>query len=182
MVLAPLPVVAIWFGGPWLALLTGIAGAIMAWEWVRLCRGALTDRFAPGPAEIGLVAIVVAAVAIAALGAVREGIAVAFSGAGLVFWAARQARMANPHGRRSATLWVALPCVCLLWLARDEAGGRATLLWMMAVVWATDIGAYAVGRGVGGPRLAPRWSPRQDLVRVRRRHAVRRARRLVPAR
>jgi phosphatidate cytidylyltransferase len=33
------------------------------------------------------------------------------------------------------------------------------LLWMFAVVWATDIGAYAVGRRLGGPRLAPRWSP-----------------------
>jgi phosphatidate cytidylyltransferase len=31
----------------------------------------------------------------------------------------------------------------------------------MAVVWATDIGAYAVGRGIGGPRLAPHWSPRK---------------------
>ncbi|HUC71982.1 MAG TPA: phosphatidate cytidylyltransferase [Stellaceae bacterium] len=159
--LAPLPVVAIWFDGPWLALLTGIAGAIMAWEWVRLCHGALTDRFAPGPAEIGLVAIVVAAVAIAALGAVREGIAVAFLGAGLVFWAARQRPDGKPAWAALGELWVALPCVCLLWLARDEDGGRATLLWMMAVVWATDIGAYAVGRGVGGPRLAPRWSPRK---------------------
>ena len=35
------------------------------------------------------------------------------------------------------------------------------LLWMLAVVWATDIGAYAAGRTLGGPRLAPRWSPRK---------------------
>jgi phosphatidate cytidylyltransferase len=34
-------------------------------------------------------------------------------------------------------------------------------LWLLAVVSATDIGAYAVGRGVGGPRLAPLWSPRK---------------------
>jgi phosphatidate cytidylyltransferase len=32
-------------------------------------------------------------------------------------------------------------------------------LWLFAVVWATDIGAYVVGRAIGGPRLAPRWSP-----------------------
>jgi len=57
-------------------------------------------------------------------------------------------------------LWLALPCVALLWLAR-EGGGRVTLLWLFAVVWATDIGAYATGRGIGGPRLAPRWSPRK---------------------
>ena len=30
---------------------------------------------------------------------------------------------------------------------------------MFAVVWATDIAAYFVGRAVGGPKLAPRLSP-----------------------
>lgn len=159
--LAPLPVAAIWFGGAWLALLTGIAGAVMAWEWGRLCRGAAAERFAPGPAEIGLVAFVVAAVAIAALGAVLAALAIAFLGAGLVYWTARQSSDREPAWAALGGLWVALPCICLLWLARNEDAGRATLLWMMAVVWATDIGAYAVGRGIGGPRLAPRWSPRK---------------------
>jgi len=54
-----------------------------------------------------------------------------------------------------------VPCVCFLWLARDTVGGRAILLWLLAVVWATDTGAYAIGRSIGGPRLAPRWSPRK---------------------
>jgi phosphatidate cytidylyltransferase len=54
-----------------------------------------------------------------------------------------------------------LPCVLLLWLAAAEEAGRHTLLWIFAVVWATDIGAYAIGRQLGGPRLAPRWSPRK---------------------
>ena len=56
---------------------------------------------------------------------------------------------------------MALPCICLLWLAGEGGDGRPTLLWLLAVVWATDIGAYAVGRTLGGPRLAPRWSPRK---------------------
>jgi phosphatidate cytidylyltransferase len=56
---------------------------------------------------------------------------------------------------------VALPCSILLWLARSESAGRATLFWMFAIVWATDIGAYAAGRLLGGPQLAPRWSPRK---------------------
>jgi phosphatidate cytidylyltransferase len=62
---------------------------------------------------------------------------------------------------RFGMLWVALPCVCLLWLAREGISGRVTLLWVVAVVWATDIGAYVVGKMLGGPRLAPRWSPRK---------------------
>jgi phosphatidate cytidylyltransferase len=32
-------------------------------------------------------------------------------------------------------------------------------LWALIVVWATDIFAYAAGRGIGGPKLAPRLSP-----------------------
>jgi phosphatidate cytidylyltransferase len=33
------------------------------------------------------------------------------------------------------------------------------LLWAVLVVWGTDIGAYAIGKMVGGPKLAPRISP-----------------------
>ena len=33
------------------------------------------------------------------------------------------------------------------------------MLFLLLVVWAGDIGAYLVGRWIGGPRLAPRISP-----------------------
>jgi phosphatidate cytidylyltransferase len=33
------------------------------------------------------------------------------------------------------------------------------VLWAMLVTWATDIFAYFAGRGIGGPKLAPRISP-----------------------
>ena len=33
------------------------------------------------------------------------------------------------------------------------------VFWLLAVVWATDIGAYFAGRGIGGPKLAPSISP-----------------------
>jgi phosphatidate cytidylyltransferase len=33
------------------------------------------------------------------------------------------------------------------------------VLWLFFIVWATDIFAYFAGRGIGGPRLAPRISP-----------------------
>jgi phosphatidate cytidylyltransferase len=161
MVLAPLPVAAIWFGGAWLALLTAIAGAIMAWEWGRLCRGEIERGFAPGAVEIAPVGIVVAAVATAAVGAISLAIGLAVLGAGLVFAVARQRPGGEPALTALGVLWVAMPCICFLWLARGEAGGRPILLWLLAVVWATDIGAYAIGRSIGGPRLAPRWSPRK---------------------
>jgi phosphatidate cytidylyltransferase len=161
LALSPLPVAAIWFGGPWLALLTGVAGAVMAWEWGRLCRGAAARRFTIGAAEVELAGIVVGSIAIAAFGAVWLAVAAVVLGALLLFWTARQRPESEPLWTALGALWVALPCLCLLWLAQAEGGGRATLLWLLAVVWATDIGAYAVGRGIGGPRLAPRWSPRK---------------------
>ena len=156
LMLAPLPVAAIWFGWPWLPLLTGLAAAIMAWEWGRLCRG---GRF--GQTGILLVAIVLAAVVAAAFAFPWLALGTALLGAGLVLGAARRTGDAEPQWTAFGTLWVALPCVCLLWLAGDGPAGRATLLWLLAVVWATDIGAYATGRTFGGPRLAPRWSPRK---------------------
>jgi phosphatidate cytidylyltransferase len=33
------------------------------------------------------------------------------------------------------------------------------VLWLMLVTWSTDIFAYFAGRGIGGPKLAPRISP-----------------------
>ena len=39
------------------------------------------------------------------------------------------------------------------------ADGRETIIWIVACIWATDIGAYVVGRAAGGAKLAPRISP-----------------------
>jgi phosphatidate cytidylyltransferase len=161
LALAPLPLAAIWFDGLWLAFLTALAGAVMAWEWGRLCRGPGVARHVLGAAEIELVGVVVVSVSFAASGAAGLAIAAVLLGAGLVFWTGRKTAQAAPGWTALGALWVALPCICFLWLGGEAAVGRATLLWLLAVVWATDIGAYAIGRGVGGPRLAPRWSPRK---------------------
>jgi phosphatidate cytidylyltransferase len=159
LALAPLPIVAIWFGGPWLVLLTALAAAVMAWEWARLCRGGRASTGDPARVGIVLVAVVLCTVAISAVGATELAFAAALGGAGVVFWAACKGSERTPGWVALGALWVALPCVALLWLAHEGTAGRATLLWILAVVWATDIGAYAIGRSLGGPRLAPRWSP-----------------------
>ena len=154
IVLAPLPIAAIWFGWPWLPLLTAAAAAVMAWEWARLCRGGRS-----GASGAVLVAAVVAATAAAVLSGLAAGVTVAVAGAALVWGTALLVHDREPGWIALGGLWVALPCVLLLWLAGAESAGRTVLLWIFAVVWATDIGAYVVGRRLGGPRLAPRWSP-----------------------
>ena len=49
--------------------------------------------------------------------------------------------------------------VALLWLRHQPGDGRETIIWIVACIWATDIGAYIVGRAAGGAKLAPRISP-----------------------
>ncbi|MGB1027529.1 MAG: phosphatidate cytidylyltransferase, partial [Rhodospirillaceae bacterium] len=43
-------------------------------------------------------------------------------------------------------------------IVRGE-GGWQTLFWLFVVVWSTDIGAYAFGRSIKGPKIAPSISP-----------------------
>jgi phosphatidate cytidylyltransferase len=153
--LAPLPIAAIWFGWPWLPLLTAAGAAVMAWEWSRLCR---QGQF--GAEGALLVAVVVATVAAAAFARYGLALLIALVGAGAVFWAVQSRGDRAPRWTALGALWVAVPCVLFLWLGRSPAG-RATLLWILAIVWATDIGAFAAGRSIGGPPLAPRLSPRK---------------------
>lgn len=162
LVLAPLPIIAIWFEGPLLPLLTVAAAVVMAWEWGRLCGGG-TNAAGGGRVLIGVVAAAVAAAALAGIWpqGIRVGAALALGGAVLVWRVAVHRRARAPLWLAAGSLWVALPCIILLWLAQSGGAGRGTLFWIFAIVWATDIGAYAAGRTFGGPRLAPRLSPRK---------------------
>jgi phosphatidate cytidylyltransferase len=170
LVLAPVAIGAVWFGWPFLPLLIAAAAVVMAWEWSRLCQVGRSDAAASGttpgvfaatPSGLVLVAAVLAAVAAATFAATGVGIALSVVGAAIVCFLAKRERDAHPIWLASGALWIALPCVLLLWLAQLDGAGRATLLWILAIVWATDIGAYGFGSRIGGPRLAPRWSPRK---------------------
>ena len=84
-------------------------------------------------------------------------------GAGAILLVSEWARLCR-HGRArwllaGGTLWIVLAATALLWVRADPVTGRANLLFLLLLVWASDINAYVVGRLVGGPRLAPRISP-----------------------
>ena len=57
----------------------------------------------------------------------------------------------------AGVVYATVPLVVLLWM-RDAEGGGYAILWLFFVVWATDTGAFVLGRAVGGARLAPRLS------------------------
>jgi len=55
-------------------------------------------------------------------------------------------------------IYVGIPALALLFL-RELPNGLLVAFWALAIVWATDIGAYFAGRSIGGPKLMPRVSP-----------------------
>jgi phosphatidate cytidylyltransferase len=155
-VLAPTAIAAAWFGGASLAALTLVAAALMGWEWARLTQDGRLGAFG-----VLVVATEIAGVGAAAFGFPRAGTLLVLAGA---FIAA-----AVPQGIATGTrvwtamgvLWIGIPSIALLWIASDPELGRATVLWLFPLVWAIDSAAYVAGRTIGGPRLAPRWSPKK---------------------
>ena len=121
-VMAPVPIAAIWFGEPWLGLLAVLAAGVMAWEWSRICQG---RRAWTGETLVGIVA---AAVLIGGSRGVLDGIGVAVTGAVFMYVLAAKRWEPEPLWLAFGVVWIAVPCVLLLWLARPEAAGRATVL------------------------------------------------------
>ena len=67
----------------------------------------------------------------------------------------------RPLWLAAGLVYIAVPCIAMSWLRATPETGLAIILWLLAVIWATDIGAYFAGRGIGGPKLAPRISPKK---------------------
>ena len=154
LVMAPLALAAILAGSPWFALMIALGCGVLAWEWASLCgRG----RF--GGSGWTLLASVLAALAAAAAGAPRLALLIAVLGTAAVLASAWPAGRARALWHASGALYLAVPSIAMIWL-RGTAGASA-VLWLFLVVWVTDIAAFAAGRLIGGPKLAPRISPKK---------------------
>jgi phosphatidate cytidylyltransferase len=153
LVLAPVALVPALLGRPVWDVLVAVMGACMAWEWTRLCAGRLS--------RVGAVSIAIApaAVAVAALWAVIPALIIVGGGVVLIGVGARLEGVRTPAWSAAGVAYVGVPCLAMAWLRGIPDGGLATLVWVLALTWATDSGAYIAGRGIGGPKLAPRISP-----------------------
>ena len=152
-VLAPAALGAAYLGGPVFMAAAGAAGILAWFEWRRLLGRPVVD-----PAGIaGIVGLVAVCALFATVGGVAAA-AAASATALLVAGVERGRLQARAAGLTGAGI-ILFVIVATLALRGDDAVGRATVFWLFAVVWASDIGAYAAGRALGGPRLAPRISP-----------------------
>ncbi len=165
-ILAPLTILATVVGGVPFLLLLAAVGTACAWEWGNLVGSGRVARPGEAPGErgrlvitavtmlappAGLAAMLVSGVwlALAVLAAIWVAAMVS------VWLSASDLPPVAPLG----ILYIGAPVCLLLWLRGAPEIGLGLVLWLCFSVWATDVGAYAVGRLVGGPRLAPAISP-----------------------
>ncbi len=153
VVLAPLFLYLVYLGFPYFHVLVGAIAAVMAWEFGQMDKGMGPQR------RMFLISASVASVVAAALAGMPTGLAVAVTTAVAGVVAEAQAGRRVPVPAHWAIAYVALPAVLLLYV--HTMGARETVFWLVAVVWGTDIGAYAFGRLIGGPKLAPKISPKK---------------------
>lgn len=158
-VLALIGGLAVWLGGIWFAVFIALLAGAIGWEW-----RSITHH---GGAACGFDAVpLITAVAGAALATHiwDAGIAliwlIAALAGGLVFdvlWAKKTAAFWSLIGG----LYCGGAAIGLVWLRAFEPYGLNSVIWIVIVVAAADIGGYFAGKTFGGPKLWPRVSPKK---------------------
>ena len=149
-VLAPLAVAIAYAGGwLWALLVVGVACGLYV-EWLLIVNDT-QDRRA---LLIGVVALLIAGLAVVCGYAL---IALAAAVAGIVIVALTSAT----QGAWNATglFYAAAALLAAILVRFDPSNGFLALVFVLLVVWVTDIGGYFAGRSIGGPKLWPLVSP-----------------------
>jgi len=153
LVLVPLAIGTAYVGGWPFAVFWGVAAMGVLWEWSALVAGA--DRrsvLMTGAASLVLaLALVVTGYLLAAV------IVLAMGTLGAAALAPTERRTWVACGIPYAGALGVAPVV----LRYDSEGGFLAMIFLFAIVWATDIVAYFVGRAIGGPKLMPHVSPKK---------------------
>jgi len=150
-VMAPLAILLAWAGGWFWAALATLAAIGMYVEWLSIV-GTQQSRLAAS----GVAALLIAGICLALE---HHGGALIVYGIGLV------AVVLLTRGDRrwpvSGLLYAVVAQIAAVLVRQDPVWGWSALLFVMLVVWATDIGGYFAGRTIGGPKLWVRVSPKK---------------------
>jgi phosphatidate cytidylyltransferase len=152
LVLAPLAI-AIAYAGGWLwAALVTLAAIGLYVEWLMIVDGAREKRVVAS----GIVALAITGFC---LGSGRLDAALVVLAFGLVAVALLSPE--RRHWTATGFVYAAAAEVASILVRLDQTSGFAALMLVLLVVWVTDIGGYFAGRGLGGPKLWPRVSPKK---------------------
>lgn len=155
LAMAALALVTAYQGGWAFALLWLAAGIAMMVEWTDMV-GVAPRRPVQVILGLGLAALTVPLVSGADIG-LSAAVGLAFAAGGSLLASGTVNKLWDVSGFASAALIVLVPPI----LSSHPDLGILGLLWMFAVVWATDIAAYFTGRALGGPKLCPAISPKK---------------------
>jgi phosphatidate cytidylyltransferase len=152
MVLAP-SAIAIAYAGEWLwTTLVSLAAIGLYVEWLMIVGMAATRRLVVA----GGAAMAVAGVCWGA-GRIDASLAALVLGLATILVLASERR----DWIVSGYIYAAAAGIGSVLVRRDPVDGFAALMFVLLVVWMTDIAGYFVGRAVGGPKLWPRISPKK---------------------
>lgn len=152
VVLAPVAIAIAWYGG-WLWALLVISAAIGLYlEWLTVV-GLVREWRASVP---GVTALAIAGICLIAA---RLDAALIVLGVGVVAVASLSPERRN--WAAAGLLYAAAAEVAAIVVRLHPEHGFAALFFVLLVVWAADIGGYFAGRGIGGPKLWPRVSPKK---------------------
>jgi len=140
-----------WSGPLSFAFLAGAVALILLWEW-----GHLTSGHGFTHAQIFAGVFLIAAAAVTVSGWFIAGFAAVIAGSAIAFLLSSDERR---WVAAVGTLYAGLPAVALIWFRSDIRLGLESLVFLLVVVWATDIGAFLAGRVIGGPKLWTKVSP-----------------------
>jgi phosphatidate cytidylyltransferase len=156
-VLVPAALAAAWFGDwPYLVIVS-IGVALLALEW-----GGMSAPVAPTRVAAAVTAAVLVAIFLMYLDMewwAWAAVAIGSAAAALIARGVAE----RPADAAFGVFYIAPAALCLVWL-RDShellsRQGKWWVLMLFATTWAADVGAFAVGSTLRGPKLWPRFSP-----------------------
>ncbi|MBR1225532.1 MULTISPECIES: phosphatidate cytidylyltransferase [unclassified Bradyrhizobium] len=151
-VLIPLAVAIAYAGGWFWAVLVTLAAIGLYVEWLMVVGRAADKRVVVS----GVAALALAGLCLA-IGRIDAALAVL--AVGLV--AVALITPAQRNWSAAGFCYAAVAEVASVLLRLDPVKGFIALIFVLVIVWVTDSGGYFAGRGIGGPKLWPRVSPKK---------------------